>query len=47
MEDLVIKEISYFTENNIRKTRLIIFENGKETEIILQGDGKLELPIEV
>ena len=31
-----IKEISRFTENDVEKTRLIISENGKDTEIILE-----------
>ena len=45
--DLKIKDISRFTENNIEKTRLVICENGKDTEIILEGDGKLKAAIEV
>lgn len=47
MNDLKVKEISCFTENNVRKTRLIISENGKDTEIILQGDGELKATVEV
>ena len=39
--NLKIKEISRFTENDVVKTRLIISENGKDTEIILENeDGK-------
>ncbi len=45
--DLKIKEISRFTENNIEKTRLIISENGKDTEIILEGDGKIKTAVQV
>ena len=45
--DLKIKEISRFTENNIEKTRLIISENGKDTEIILEGDGKIKTGVQV
>lgn len=45
MNDLSIKEISRFTENNIEKTRLIICENGKDTEIILEGNGKLKVAV--
>ena len=47
MNDLIIKEISQFTENNIPKTRLVISENGIEKEIILQGNGELKATIEV
>ncbi len=47
MNDLKIKEISRFTENDVVKTRLIISENGKDTEIILEGDGKLKTAVEV
>ncbi len=45
--DLKIKNISSFTENNIEKTKLIICENGKDTEIILEGDGKIKTTVEV
>ncbi len=45
--DLKIKEISRFTENDVEKTRLIISENGKDTEIILEGDGKINTTVEV
>lgn len=41
-----IKEISRFIENDIQKTRIIISENGKDTEIILQGDGELKVAVE-
>ena len=47
MNNLKIKEISRFTENDVEKTRLVICENGKDTEIILEGDGKLKAAIEV
>lgn len=43
--DLKIKEISRFTEDNIEKTRLVICENGKDTEIILSGNGKLKVAV--
>ena len=46
MSDLKIKEISRFTEDNIEKTRLVICENGKDTEIILSGNGKLKVAVE-
>lgn len=45
MNDLKIKEISTFIENNTRKTRLVISENGKDTEIIMNGDGKLKVAV--
>ncbi len=47
MNELKIKEISRFTENDVEKTRLIISENGKDTEIILEGNGKLKTAVEV
>ena len=47
MNDLKIKEISRFTENDVEKTRLVISENGKDTEIILEGNGKLKAAVEV
>jgi hypothetical protein len=46
MNDLKIKEISTFMENNVRKTRLVISEGNKDTEIILNGDGKLKVAVE-
>lgn len=45
MNDLKVKEISSFMENNIQKTRLIISQNGKETEIILEGNGKIKTAV--
>ncbi len=47
MNDLKIKEISRFTENDVVKTRLVISENGKDTEIILEGNGKIKAAVEV
>jgi len=46
MNDLKIKEITRFTEDNIEKTKLVICENGKDTEIILTGNGKLKVAVE-
>lgn len=43
--DLKIKEISRFIEDNMEKTRLVICENGKDTEIILSGNGKLKVAV--
>ena len=45
MKDLKIKEISRFVEDNIEKTKLIISEDGKDTEIILSGNGKLKVAV--
>lgn len=47
MSDLKVKEISRFVEDNIAKTKLVISENGKDTEIILTGTGKLKVAVEV
>lgn len=47
MNELKIKEITRFTENNEQKTRLVINENGKDTEIILTGDGKIKTAVKV
>jgi len=41
MSELKVKEIRNYMENNIRKTKLIISDKGKDTSIILEGDGKL------
>lgn len=45
---MVIKEVSEFTvidENNkeIRKSKLVISEDGVDTVIILEGDGKIKV----
>lgn len=45
---MVIKEVSEFTvmdENNIpiRKSKLVISNDGIETEIILEGDGRIKV----
>lgn len=45
MSEMKIKEISTFMDNNIRKTRLVISESSKETEIILEGDGKINVAV--
>lgn len=47
MENLTIKEISTFVENEKEKTRLIINDNSKDTEIIFEGNGKLQVAVEV
>lgn len=48
MNKMVIKEVSEFTiidENgqSIRKSKLVISENGVDTEIILEGNGKVRV----
>lgn len=45
---MVIKEVSEFTEmdeNNIpvRKSKLVISDDGIDTEIILEGDGRIKV----
>lgn len=45
---MVIKEVSEFTvmdENNnpIRKSKLVISDDGIDTEIILEGNGKIRV----
>jgi len=45
---MVIKEVSEFTvvdENNrtIRKSKLVISNDGVDTEIILDGDGRIKV----
>lgn len=47
MNDIIVKEISRFVEDGTEKTKLIISENGKDTEIILEGNGTLKTAIEV
>lgn len=46
MNDLKIKEVTRFVEDNVEKTRLVISQDGKDTEIILTGNGKLKVAIE-
>lgn len=48
MSKMFIKEVSEFTEkdennNVIRKSKLVISNNGIETEIILEGNGKIKV----
>lgn len=45
---MIIKEVSEFTvvdENNqlVRKSKLVISDNGVDTEIILEGDGRIKV----
>lgn len=49
---MIIKEVSEFTvvdENNqsIRKSKLIISNDGVDTEIILEGNGKIKVTTSV
>lgn len=49
---MVIKEVSEFTvldENNkaIRKSKLVISNDGVDTEIILEGNGKIRVTTSV
>ena len=45
MNELKVKEIVNYMDGPVRKTRLVISENGKDTEIILEGDGKLKVAV--
>lgn len=49
---MVIKEVSEFTvldENNreVRRSKLVISDNGVDTEIILEGNGKIKVTTSV
>lgn len=49
---MIIKEVSEFTvidENNkeIRKSKLVISDDGVDTEIILEGNGKIKVTTKV
>ena len=43
MENIEIKSIETFTENETPKTKMIINDNDTEKEIILEGNGKLKI----
>ncbi len=43
MENIEIKSIETFTENETPKTKMIINDNNTEKEIILEGNGKLKI----
>lgn len=47
MDDLKIKEIINFTEDNVTKTKMIISENNQDKEIILEGNGSIKVSVEV
>lgn len=45
---MIIKEVSEFTvldenNNSIRKSKLVISNDGVDTEIILEGNGKVKV----
>lgn len=45
---MVIKEVSEFTvldenNNSVRKSKLVISNDGVDTEIILEGNGKIKV----
>lgn len=49
---MVIKEVSEYTvldenNNSIRKSKLVISNDGVDTEIILEGDGKIKITTKV
>lgn len=43
MSELKVKEITTFTEGNLKKTKLVISDCEKDTEIILEGNGALKI----
>ncbi len=43
MSELNIKEITSFLDDNTKKTRLVVSDTEKETEIILEGNGSLKI----
>lgn len=50
MANMTIKEIREFVErdennNEIRKSKLIISDNGVDTEIVLEGNGRLKVAV--
>ena len=47
MTELKIKEISGFIEDGIDKTKVIFSDNVQDTEIILEGKGKIKTAVEV
>lgn len=49
---MIIKEVSEFTvvdenNNSIRKSKLVISNDGVDTEIILEGNGKIKVTTSV
>ena len=52
MSKMIIKEVSEFTvvnENNetVRRSKLVISDDGVDTEIILEGNGKIKVTTKV
>ena len=47
MTEMKIKEISDFTEDGIDKTKVIFSDTKQDTEIILEGKGKIKTVVEV
>ncbi len=43
MDVMKIKEIFSYMEDDVRKTKMVISEGGRDTEIILEGNGKLSV----
>lgn len=46
MENFAIKNIDSFIENEINKTRITVQEKGADKEIILEGEGTINIAIE-
>ena len=47
MAEFSIKEISDFVEDGVDKTKVVFSDAGKDTEIILEGKGKIKTAVEV
>lgn len=52
MGNMIIKEVSEFfvtdeNNNRIRQSKLVISSDGKDTEIILEGNGKVKVTTSV
>ncbi len=47
MNDLRIKDIITFVEENKNKTKMIISDTSNEREIIFEGSGKIKTTVEV
>ena len=43
MSELKVKEITTFTEDNLKKTKLVISDCEKVTEILREGTGALKI----
>lgn len=46
MNNIEIKSIESYLENEVSKTKMIISDKESEREIILEGKGSLKVPVE-